>query len=76
MAKLILDVGESFEHQHSHDTITTLVSGEVALKMGGRVQKLVRGEAMQIPRSLSHQIINTGKSEAVIECGNCGVDGI
>lgn len=66
--RMTLAPGEVFEHAHSGDSVTTLVEGSADLVMGGERTALVVGVPTPIPARVSHVIVNTGPSPAVMDC--------
>jgi mannose-6-phosphate isomerase-like protein (cupin superfamily) len=69
MARIVLDPDEVFEHIHSCESTTVLLSGSATLHMGGRSLPFNVGEPVSVPANTSHVIRNTGDSEAVVGCG-------
>lgn len=66
--RMMLAPGEVFEHRHSSDSITTLVSGSVDLVVAGTTTALRAGVPTPIAANISHKLVNTGREVAVVEC--------
>lgn len=68
MALIVLDPGETFEHQHGGDSETTLLDGEVVLTMGTHSAPLRAGHAVTVSASQHHSMRNTGDGTATVRC--------
>lgn len=75
MARIILDPGEEFEHYHTDESLTRLVSGRVTLTCEGQSRELCRNEAVCVPAGAAHTIVNIGSTRARVDCSHGGGGG-
>ncbi len=68
MAKIILQPKEKFEHQHSTNSITVLLQGELIYECDNKKIKLVLGEKVDTPANRTHTLENIGDQEAIVDC--------
>jgi quercetin dioxygenase-like cupin family protein len=55
LARVDIDAGAILpEHSHPHEQLTTLISGEFELRLGGEVQQLRPGMVAVIPGGVPH----------------------
>jgi mannose-6-phosphate isomerase-like protein (cupin superfamily) len=71
MARILLEVGEEFDHTHDVDTHTELINGEATILIGNEKQQLRVNEQIRITAHTRHKIVNTGNSEALFRCDYC-----
>ncbi len=69
MALIVLEPGESFEHQHEVDSTSQLLEGHVRLDMNGSEQMPV-GAAILTPAGVKHCMVNTGIIPATVRCAH------
>jgi quercetin dioxygenase-like cupin family protein len=74
MALIILESGERFDHLHPTPSTTTLVRGKVRFLLGGVETPLAKGQTIEVPANMPHELINLGRTRAAIGCGH-GVGG-
>jgi quercetin dioxygenase-like cupin family protein len=72
VAYIVLIPGESYEHVHRFDSVTTLLKGNDRLDVAGQTSVLTVGKTVQIPAEIPHVMRNVGEGEAVISCGKHG----
>jgi mannose-6-phosphate isomerase-like protein (cupin superfamily) len=70
MAKIILEPNEVFEHFHSEESTTTLLSGRAHYRMENFEQDLELNVPILTPATKSHSITNTGLVECMFGCGH------
>lgn len=70
MAKIILEPNETFEHFHSEESSTTLLSGSAHYRMGDVEQELELNVPVLTPATKSHILTNTGSKECVLGCSH------
>ncbi len=71
MATISLSPGETFVHEHSFPSTTTLLSGSVRIRIGDEEQLLERNVEALIPSSVEHALTNIGDTQAIVECAMC-----
>jgi len=72
MAKIILEPGEVFGHEHDIETTSELVSGVAELRLDGKAIELKQNTEVTVPAHTPHTMVNTGNVDAVIKCDyNC-----
>jgi mannose-6-phosphate isomerase-like protein (cupin superfamily) len=64
----MLEPGEKFEHFHSDESLTELVSGQAVLSLPDRDIELEVGKPVSVPAGVSHTLVNIGQTEACIGC--------
>ena len=67
---MVLSPGEVFEHTHHGESTTTLIEGSVDLFVEGSRQALVAGLPTPVPARVSHVLVNTGVTPAIVECAH------
>jgi len=72
MANIILEPGETFEHYHEQESVTTLLEGDVVFECGEKTLQLKIGDPIFVPPKTAHKLKNCGLSEAKINCGGHG----
>jgi mannose-6-phosphate isomerase-like protein (cupin superfamily) len=73
MAKIILEPNEIFEHFHSIESTTYLISGK-AKYIGPTFEKILQiNEIIETPANTSHKIQNIGNVECILGCQHGGV---
>jgi len=70
MARIILETNEIFEHFHSDDSTSELISGEALYHCEGQTIKMKIGEKIHTPAGSAHKMENIGKSNAQIDCNH------
>jgi len=70
MAKIILEPNESFEHFHSENSSTILLSGSAYYRAGNLEHALEIDVPVLTPANQSHILTNMGKVECVIGCSH------
>ncbi|MFL6137789.1 MAG: hypothetical protein ACJ74O_08330 [Frankiaceae bacterium] len=68
MAVIILEPGEIFEHQHSTDSYSRLLAGDVVIATDGAGAPLPLMERVPTRAGVSHSLTNAGTTVALIEC--------
>ena len=68
MAVIILDPQEEFEHIHSSESVTTILSGSVLLTIDSKQFKPKINEEVVIPENVTHKLKNIGNTKAEIGC--------
>lgn len=75
MASITLNPGESFEHIHTTESITTHVEGMLELLIEDKRIQLRINEAVVIPPMVTHTIVNIGSSIAIFDCNGHATTG-
>jgi len=52
-------------HNHPHEQMVYLLSGELKMEIEGQVLKLVKGDSLVIPSSIFHEVTAAEKSVAL-----------
>jgi uncharacterized cupin superfamily protein len=68
--RMILEPGETFEHAHQGESITTLLEGEVDLIADDTRTSLVIGVPTPLVPNMSHILVNVGEHIAVLKCAH------
>jgi len=53
------------DHQHSHEQLVYLKSGEILIEMGGEHFKLLPGDSLAVPPDVNHKVTSLKKSVAL-----------
>jgi quercetin dioxygenase-like cupin family protein len=70
MAHIMLHPGERFDHSHQGTSTTWLVKGAVELEVNGQIQRLTKGNVIEIPAHAMHCVTNVGRGQAVVGCAH------
>jgi hypothetical protein len=70
MAKIILEPNEVFEHFHTEESTTTLLSGRAHYRTDNLEKDLELNVPILTPATKSHILTNTGSTECVLGCGH------
>ena len=68
MAKIVLDVGETFEHSHRRESATKLLTGDLEVEFGGQTHHLAPGDSITVPGETPHTLRNCAPGESVVQC--------
>lgn len=75
MANIILEIDETFQHEHDHVSLTKVVKGKIQFSMNNQNFTLESGQQILVPASTSHSLQNVGKVPAEVYCGHRVQDG-
>ena len=70
MAKIILAPEESFEHFHSEESTTVLLTGSATYRSGNTEYPLKYNVPVLTPAHQSHTITNTGQTDCMFGCSH------
>jgi quercetin dioxygenase-like cupin family protein len=68
VARIALEPGETFQHQHQQGSITILHSGTVKFSVAGTSQLLLPGQPVFVGADEPHVMTNTGAVLALVDC--------
>jgi quercetin dioxygenase-like cupin family protein len=68
MSKICIAPGEYFEHTHSRNSISHVISGKIDISLNGVVVEMSQGEEINIPAHCPHSFQNSSTEEVVIGC--------
>jgi quercetin dioxygenase-like cupin family protein len=66
--QMLLEPGETFEHAHQGESVTTLIEGSVDLIASGSRTSLVVGVPTSLAANVSHVLVNVGHEVALLRC--------
>jgi mannose-6-phosphate isomerase-like protein (cupin superfamily) len=68
MAKIHIASGEHFEHSHSQDSTSRVLSGTVEIMLNDVTIQMSQDEELKVPAFCSHSFRNIGVDEVIIDC--------
>jgi mannose-6-phosphate isomerase-like protein (cupin superfamily) len=68
MATFILEPGETTTHTHETISTSTLLDGEVEMKIDNTCVQMKKNEPVEVPQGAQHTMLNTGQTEARVAC--------